>query len=466
MILLKIIGLQIFWFMVVLFGKEVSVILPFLAAFFIVTIDFIVVRPKVSIGRYLFLLCFFLIAGCLNDFGLIWLNLISKNSYQLGSLSLWIVFITYYEKIFVKFQKISPGIVSMTGGIAGALTYWSAAKMGAIEITSGRENQFLLSQFVFWAVFFPASLRLYFKGGYWDALLDKSTIFSFDKSGFIRHEKQFNENLSLKDLSGKSVLVTGATSGIGEEVASTLSSLGAKTIVTGRNQEKGLRFEKQNSHSKFVSLDMAKWKELYEFAKTCESLDHVVFNAGSMPEKLIVNDEGVEFQSASQLFGHYYLLVWLKEFKKIKPGARIVWVSSGGMYLKKLNIDSLVKNPNYEKVDTYANVKRAQVTLVEELALKTEWDDYFIYSMHPGWVGTEGLKDALPGFSRLMKNRLRSPSEGADTILWCLLTDNAPESGGFYFDRKKVSPYITKGYSPTLKQREELMKILEASKRS
>ena len=56
-----------------------------------------------------------------------------------------------------------------------------------------------------------------------------------------------------------------------------------------------------------------------------------------------------------------------------------------------------------------------------------------------------------------MKNRLRSPEEGADTILWSLLASTPPESGGFYFDRKKVSPYISKQYSPSASQRAELL---------
>lgn len=464
MVFLKIIILQAFWFTIVLYGSHISSLVQILMALLIVGLDFFAFRPKVSLGRYLFLVGLLTLVGYLNDSGLIWLNLIYKDSYQIGNLSLWIVFIIYYEHIFVKFRNLPTPVVSFVGGLAGALTYWSAAKLGAIVIIAGMENQFLVLQFIFWAAFFPLSLKFYLKDGYWDNLLDKSTIFSFDQTGFLRHKKKFTENLSLKNISGKNILVTGATGGIGAEVAEALSFLGGKVFFTGRNEQKGLSFEKNLSNSKFISLDMANWKDLYEFAKVCESMDYVVFNAGSMPEKLIENENGIEFQCASQLLGHYYLLVWLKEFKKLKPGARIVWVSSGGMYLKKLDLDSLFKNPHYEKVDTYANVKRAQVTLVEELALLDEWREFFIYSMHPGWVGTEGLKEALPKFYRLMKNRLRLPSEGADTILWCLLSEVPPKSGGFYFDRKKVSPYITQQYSPTLAQRRELIQALEKFK--
>ena len=296
---------------------------------------------------------------------------------------------------------------------------------------------------------------------YWNSFLDKTIVFSFDQNGFLRHKKEFIENFNTSTSTPKKILITGGTSGIGESVGTKLSQLGHHVYVTGRNQKKGKQFETSNKDSKFISLDMADWNMLHEFSKATEALDDLVFNAGSMPEEYRENSQGVEFQSSSQLVGHYLLLEWLKAHNKIKPGARIVWVSSGGMYLKKLDLEKLFKNSDYEKVDTYANVKRAQVTLVEELSKSSEWKDYFICSMHPGWVKTEGLKEALPKFYKMMKNRLRSVEAGADTIIWALLSIHPPESGKFYFDRKVVSPYITSSYSPSSTQREELMKRLK-----
>lgn len=429
-----------------------------LGAFFITALDYVINRPKVSPGRYLFLIGVFLLVGFLNDYSLIWLNFVTAESYHLGNLSLWVIFIAYYEDIFVKFKKLPVLLIAVIGSMAGVLTYWSAAKLGAIVIIEGMETPFIISQLLFWAVFFPLSLKFYFAEKYWDYFLDKTIFFSFDRTGFLRHQNKFLENLELKKSTGKTILVTGATTGIGAEAAAILAQQGGEVLITGRNRQKGADFVKQNPNSKFLSLDMADWDEVFEFAKNCDPLDDVIFNAGSMPEKMTVNKNGIEFQCASQLLGHYYLLIWLKKFQKLKPGARIVWVSSGGMYLKKMDLPTLFKNPNYDKVETYANVKRAQVTLVEELSKSADWKDYYIYSMHPGWVGTEGLREALPGFYRFMQKRLRTPKEGADTIVWCVLTENAPASGGFYFDRKQVSPYISKKFNPTTSERSELIK--------
>ena len=132
------------------------------------------------------------------------------------------------------------------------------------------------------------------------------------------------------------------------------------------------------------------------------------------------------------------------------------------MYLKELDLRSLFFNGQYEKVSTYANVKRAQVTLVEEMSRMNLWDECKILCMHPGWVETDGLKEALPIFTKIMKNKLRNPNEGADTIIWLLLTEMELLSGGFYFDRQKVSAYLSKKYYPTKEQRAILLSEVES----
>ena len=81
--------------------------------------------------------------------------------------------------------------------------------------------------------------------------------------------------------------------------------------------------------------------------------------------------------------------------------------------------------------------------------------------MHPGWVKTEGLSKSLPGFFRIMGNRLRSLDEGIDTILWLLLTEEPLTRGGFYFDRKIVKPYLSKNYNPSREEKTELLKTID-----
>lgn len=268
-------------------------------------------------------------------------------------------------------------------------------------------------------------------------ILDASVLWSFDLSGYLRHEKNFDESIIFSE--GKRALITGGTSGIGKAAAQEMSKQGVAVTVTGRNLNKGNELEKSSPLIHFKSLDMTSWSEFTAFVDSIEPLDYLVLNAGSMPEIFGTNAQGIELQFASQFFGHYILAKKLSLAGKLNPGGRIVWVTSGGMYLKALDLNTIFRNPKYDKVDQYANVKRAQVTLLP--FFKEEFREQMVIAMHPGWAATPGVDEALPGFSKIMKGRLRSPLQGADTILWALSTKRKIESGALYFDREKVTSH-------------------------
>lgn len=289
----------------------------------------------------------------------------------------------------------------------------------------------------------------------WNKLLDKSIYFSFDKSGFIRHQIKFVFDMKP---GGGEALITGGTSGIGFSVAEMLSDKNISCVITGRNKSKGK--SKEYEGIRFKALDMCDWDQFEDFVLDLPKLDYVVLNAGGMPEKFSTNDNGIESQMASQLFGHYYLLKKLKEAGKLVEGCRVVIVSSGGMYLKKLDLNTISENESYDKVETYANVKRAQLILNEEIAKDILWKDVVINAMHPGWVDTPGVESSIPKFYKFTKCRLREPWQGADTIVWLLLSEGISTSGDFYFDRKKVSPYMFKKTKESLIERKQLMKII------
>ena len=173
-----------------------------------------------------------------------------------------------------------------------------------------------------------------------------------------------------------------------------------------------------------------------EFVGALEGIDQLVLNAGGMPDRYRENQAGCEYQCASQLLGHLLLFRCLHDTGKLAKGAKVIFVSSGGMLLKSLNMDTLFQSQNYDKVDQYANVKRAQVLMNEAYALR--FPEYCFAAMHPGWVATRALQEALPGFSSRLASRLRSHHQGADTILWLLYCQQL-ESGLFWFDRKQAN---------------------------
>lgn len=268
-----------------------------------------------------------------------------------------------------------------------------------------------------------------------DKLLDASIFYSFDKTGYNRHSKKFKKNLSFDKQ--ENILVTGGTSGIGLACAKALKGK-CKTYVCGRDDSKASRADEVGAT--FLKLDVGDWKSISEFCEKLPTLSALVLNAGGMPSAKKLNDFGVESQAASQLFGHYLLLKTLIKKNKLKTNAKVMWVSSGGMYLKSLDFDNLVNPVKYDKVDVYANVKRAQVTLLSELT--KEYPNFYITGMHPGWVDTPAVREAIPGFYKKMKDRLRSSYQGADTIVWFLSDQCTPINGAFYFDRTPVKDHL------------------------
>jgi dehydrogenase/reductase SDR family member 12 len=116
----------------------------------------------------------------------------------------------------------------------------------------------------------------------------------------------------------------------------------------------------------------------------------------------------------------------------------VITVSSGGMYTQRLD-PAILQLPasRYRGVTAYAKAKRAQVALSREWAHRFAGTGVAFHAMHPGWVDTPGMAAALPGFRRLTRPILRTPEEGADTIVW--LAAMPPErlgSGHFWHDRR------------------------------
>lgn len=301
-------------------------------------------------------------------------------------------------------------------------------------------------------------------------LLDLTIVFSFDHSGFKRH---CPNQLKMVDLSQRHGIVTGASSGIGLAVSKALLKQGMSCQLIGRDQLKLENSFKSNglvSCAQFHSLDMSDLNKVYLFAKdeVKTPLDLLIHNAGDMPLSLKITTDGFEQMFASQVLAPFILTKTLADLGKLQNGCRIIFVSSGGMYLQKLDLsDLLFKKRRYNKYKGYANAKRAQIILSQWFSQK--YPQYIFSSMHPGWVDTPGVQYSMPFFKKLLDKRLRSAEEGADTILW-LATANDYPNGKFWFDRKEAKTTILH-FNQSSKQAEELLwtycqSILDAIKGS
>ena len=105
------------------------------------------------------------------------------------------------------------------------------------------------------------------------------------------------------------------------------------------------------------------------------------------------------------------------------------------MYAQRLSLDGLqwTQRP-FDGVTAYAQTKRMQVILTELLAGRWARAGIAVHAMHPGWADTPSVRSSIPRFWQVMRRRLRTPDEGADTIGWLAVAPRLP-SGGFWFDR-------------------------------
>ncbi|XAR62240.1 NADP-retinol dehydrogenase [Bertholletia excelsa] len=277
---------------------------------------------------------------------------------------------------------------------------------------------------------------------------------NFTKAGYLEHSKKFNPEDMKTQIEGKNCVVTGANSGIGYATAECLASRGANVYIICRNKEKG-----EAARSKIQSMtgnqnvylevcDLSSVNEIKSFASRFSSKDvpvHVlVNNAGLLENNCVTTSEGHELNFAVNVLGTYTITeLLLPLLEKASPDARVITVSSGGMYTVPLTEDLQFSGNKFNGVEQYARNKRVQVALTEKWAEMYKDKGIGFYSMHPGWAETPGVAKSLPGFSERFSGKLRTSKEGADTIIWLALQPKEKLiPGAFYFDRAEAPKHL------------------------
>ncbi|MFT4744574.1 MAG: dehydrogenase/reductase SDR family protein 12 [Nitriliruptoraceae bacterium] len=283
-----------------------------------------------------------------------------------------------------------------------------------------------------------------------DAALEATIIGSFTKIGpAVRRRTDAWEPTSSFDLSGKTMLVTGANSGLGLAAATALARTGATVRVTVRSDAKGTATVDQiveasgNQDVSYDVLDLTDLDAVRAFTARWRDADHpldgLLHNAGAMfAERSEV--DGIETTTLLHVVAPMVLTEGLMPALRASthPG-RVVFVTSGGMYAEGLRVHRLQSPKGYTPATAYARAKRAQVVLTDQLAQRLG-TDIAVHAMHPGWAATPGVQDSLPIFNTLMGPLLRTPDAGADTAVWLMASpETGRDPGKLWLDRRPRS---------------------------
>jgi dehydrogenase/reductase SDR family protein 12 len=274
-----------------------------------------------------------------------------------------------------------------------------------------------------------------------DSALD-ATLAGYTKFGFSARGLDTTERFP--SVSGRHVMVTGATGGIGRAAAQRLASNGAIVHAVGRNDER-LAALVEATEGEVVPhrADLSSMDQVAELADTYiasgDPLQALVNNVGVMVHERTETADGFELTYATNVLGQYILTRKLLPTLTASQPSRIVMVSSGGMYTQGLTVGNLESGRgDYDGTAAYARTKRAEVVLAEEWARELDGTGVSVDAMHPGWVDTAGVRSSLPTFRRVMGPFLRDADQGADTIVWLVASsDAAGGTGSFWHDRER-----------------------------
>jgi len=251
-------------------------------------------------------------------------------------------------------------------------------------------------------------------------------LVGFTNVGYRWHKRSWKP-LAVS-LEGRTVVVTGATSGLGRAAASQLADLGARVILVGRDSEKAETIRREivattgNDNVAVALADLSLLADVRKLVKQLlkEPRIHVlVNNAGVLLNQRTTTAEGNETTLATNLLAPYLLTQMLLPRLRQSAPSRIINVSSGGMYAAGLALDDLqYEKSTYDGSRAYARTKRALVILTELWAEQLKNSGVVVHAMHPGWADTPGVAGSLPGFHTITRRLLRTAEQGADTVTW------------------------------------------------
>ncbi|MDR3462410.1 MAG: SDR family NAD(P)-dependent oxidoreductase [Beijerinckiaceae bacterium] len=258
------------------------------------------------------------------------------------------------------------------------------------------------------------------------------------------------------DLSGKRILVTGVSAGLGVETVRALIAHGARVVGAARDLKKAeaatreLRDEARNGGGlELVELDLASLASVRDCADALvwesKPFDLVIANAGVMACPKSKTSDGFETQFGTNHLGHFVLVNRIAAL--LKPGARLVNLSSAGHRFSDVDLD----DPNFEHTDytefgAYGRSKTANILFAVEFDRRHKANGVRATAVHPGGIRTELGRHMTPAAVQRMLDQVNAANaaagapafswktipQGAATSVWAGVVASPDQVGGLY----------------------------------
>jgi NAD(P)-dependent dehydrogenase (short-subunit alcohol dehydrogenase family) len=252
------------------------------------------------------------------------------------------------------------------------------------------------------------------------------------------------------DMEGRTVVVTGANSGVGKATATALARAGARTVITARSRERGaaavadIRRDSGSDQVELVVFDLADLSSVrggaQEILDTCPRIDVLVNNAGLVLSERAETVDGFESTFAINHLGPFLLTRLLTGRLVESAPARVVNVASTAHRSARhgLDFDDLQSAHRYRGMQAYGRSKLANILFTVELARRQSGTGVTANSLHPGTVATGFARDDdATGFLafgiRVIKPFILTPEKGARTSVYLASSPEVADVTGAYF---------------------------------
>ena len=253
-------------------------------------------------------------------------------------------------------------------------------------------------------------------------------------------------------MKGKTIVATGATSGIGEAAVLELAGLGARIVIVARDEARAqatmrkLEAKAPGLGHRMHLADLSSMAETRKvgaaIAASEPRIDVLINNAGALFSERRVTPEGLELTFALNHMAYFVLTEALRDNLVASTPARIVSTSSTAHQGASLDFDDLQSAKGYGGLKVYGRSKLANILFTRELARRLAGTGVTANCLHPGVVATR-FGQSSGGFAGLVIPFLRpfflSPEKGADTIVYLASSPEVAKTTGEYFVKRKIA---------------------------